>query len=60
MFVGHIACALVALLSALYLANAFGPPPPSWQAIAVAGLGAAALLTAWAYWADRHRRPAAS
>jgi hypothetical protein len=48
--------ALVALLSALYVANASGPPPPSVPAIAVAGLAAAALFTAWAYWADRHRR----
>jgi len=50
---------LVTFLLALYLANVFGPPPPSVDAIAWAG-HAQWLLVAWAYWADGHREPVAS
>ena len=46
---------LVVFLVALYLANAFGPPPPSVTAIAIAGIVGAALFTVWSWWADRHR-----
>jgi hypothetical protein len=46
---------LVALLSLIYAGNAFGPPPPSVEAIAGAGLAGFVLFTAWAWWADRHR-----
>ena len=49
---------LVAMLSFAYLASSFSAPPPNAQAIAVAGLGMW-LFVAWAFWADRHRRPAA-
>ena len=46
--------ALVALLVVIYLGAAFGPPPPSAQAIAVSMLPALAIAF-WAAWADRHR-----
>jgi len=45
---------LVAFLLGLYVANLFGPPPPSATAFAVTGL-ATWLLVLWAWWADRHR-----
>lgn len=44
----------IALLALLYLGNVFGPPPPSWQAVAWTGL-ATILFVAWAAWVDRHR-----
>ena len=46
---------LVVFLGVLYFANIFGPPPPSVMTIAIAGIAGAALFTAWAWWADRHR-----
>ncbi len=48
---------LVLLLLVIYLADAFGPPPPSVRAIAIVGL-AGWLVVLWAYWADAHRVPA--
>jgi hypothetical protein len=48
--------ALVAFLAVVYLASAFGPPPPSAGAVAWTAQ-AIWLLVAWAYWVDRHRRP---
>ena len=48
--------AFVGFLYATYLANLFGPPPPSVQAVAVSAL-AMWLLVAWAGWIDRHREP---
>jgi FtsH-binding integral membrane protein len=50
--------ALVGFLIVIYLANVFGPPPPSVAAIAWAGLLGAALILAWAVWVDRHRSQA--
>jgi hypothetical protein len=50
--------ALAAFLAVIYVANLFGPPPPSTFAIAVTVLLGAGILTAWAWWADRHRDPA--
>jgi hypothetical protein len=47
------------MLAILYVANAFGPPPPSPRAIAVVGL-AGVLFPIWAAWFDRHRLPRAS
>jgi hypothetical protein len=47
---------LVGFLLIVYLANLFGPPPPSVGAIAWAG-HAMWLLVAWGYWVDRHRQP---
>ena len=46
---------LIGFLVILYAANAFGPPPPNVQAIAIAGIAGGALFTAWSWWADRHR-----
>jgi membrane-bound metal-dependent hydrolase YbcI (DUF457 family) len=46
--------ALVALLVVIYLAAAFGPPPPSVRAIALSTMPGV-LLAFWATWADRHR-----
>ena len=46
--------AFVAFLVLIYVGNLFGPPPPSVQAIAWAGL-ASYLLPLWAGWFDRHR-----
>jgi hypothetical protein len=46
---------LAAFLVVVYVANIFGPPPPSVTAIWMGALIGAAVLTAWAWWADRHR-----
>ena len=46
---------LAAVLVVIYLAAAFGPPPPSIDALWVTALVGAVLLTAWAWWTDRHR-----
>jgi hypothetical protein len=45
---------LVHFLAGLYLANLFGPPPPSPLAIAWVGQ-AQWLIIFFAYWVDRHR-----
>jgi hypothetical protein len=47
---------LVGLLTAIYAANLFGPPPPEISAIAIAG-NASWLFVLWAYWVDKHREP---
>jgi hypothetical protein len=53
--VGRLAFwALVAFLVIVYLANLFGPPPPSVAAVAWSA-EAIWLLVAWGYWIDRHR-----
>jgi hypothetical protein len=44
----------VAVLGVLYIANAFGPPPPNAQMVATSALGMF-LLVLWAWWVDRHR-----
>lgn len=46
---------LIGFLLLAYAGNAFGPPPPNVQAIAIAGIAGAALFMAWAWWIDRHR-----
>jgi len=46
---------LVAFLAAVYLASAFGPPPPTPAAVAWSAQ-AMWLLVLWGYWVDRHRR----
>jgi hypothetical protein len=45
---------LIIFLLIIYLANLFGPPPPSEQPIAYLGF-AQWLLVAWGYWIDRNR-----
>jgi membrane-bound metal-dependent hydrolase YbcI (DUF457 family) len=47
---------LVALLSLMYLADMFGPPPPSVQAIKVFGI-MGWLFIPWAWGIDRNRCP---
>ena len=49
--------ALVAFMPVVYLANVFGPPPPSVSALWIAAFAGAMVLTVWAWWADRHRTP---
>ena len=46
--------AFVIFLVVIYLANIFGPPPPSVAAVAWSAQ-AIWLLVAWGYWIDRHR-----
>jgi hypothetical protein len=46
----------IAVLGILYIANAFGPPPPNAPAVAISALGMF-LLVLWAWWVDRHREP---
>ncbi|HAL57080.1 MAG TPA: hypothetical protein DCP63_11560 [Bacteroidetes bacterium] len=46
--------ALAAFLVVVYLANVFGPPPPSETAIAIAG-NAGWLFVLFGHWFDRHR-----
>jgi len=46
---------LIAFLLVAYFGNAFGPPPPSVQAIAIIGIISGPVLGLWAWWADRHR-----
>jgi len=43
-----------AFIVVVWVANLFGPPPPSATMIGYAGL-AQWLLVAWAFWIDRHR-----
>jgi uncharacterized membrane protein YhaH (DUF805 family) len=50
---------IVLFLVAAYLAAAFGPPPPSVEAIAWAGLIGGAVTGALGYWVDAHRTMAA-
>src|SRR5262245_27791941 len=50
---------IVLFLVAAYLGAAFGPPPPSVEAIAWAGLIGGALTAALGYWVDAHRTTAA-
>lgn len=45
---------LIAFLAVVYVANLFGPPPPSTTAVAWTAQ-AIWLLVAWGYWIDRHR-----
>jgi hypothetical protein len=49
--------ALIIFLTMVYLANIFGPPPPSVAAVAWSAQ-AIWLLVAWGYWIDRHRTAA--
>ena len=46
----------VAFTLAIYFANAFGPPPPSVNAIILGGVGVQLFFIALAAWLDRNRR----
>jgi hypothetical protein len=48
---------LAAFLIVVYLANVFGPPPPSVSAVWIGALAGAGVMTLWAWWVDRHRTP---
>lgn len=50
---------LVVALAGIYLANLFGPPPPSVTAIAWVGQ-LQWIFVAWAYWLDTRRTPTAA
>jgi hypothetical protein len=47
---------LVGFLLVVYVASAFGPPPPDGTAVAWSAQ-AMWLLVAWGYWVDNHRTP---
>jgi hypothetical protein len=47
--------ALVIFMVGVYVASAFGPPPPSASAIAPVTLAFGILIAPWALWVDRHR-----
>ena len=51
--------ALVLFLLVIYLANVFGPPPPSTVAVAWSAQ-AMWLIVAWGFWIDRNRAPVAT
>ena len=51
--------ALIAFLLVAYVGAAFGPPPPSVEAIAWAGLIGGAITALLGYWIDSHRAAAA-
>jgi membrane-bound metal-dependent hydrolase YbcI (DUF457 family) len=46
---------LVAFLLVSYFGAAFGPPPPSIDAVNIAALVATAVLAGWAVWIEHHR-----
>jgi hypothetical protein len=46
---------LAVFLGVAYVVNVVAPPPPTVSALWIAALVAAAALTLWAWWADRHR-----
>jgi membrane-bound metal-dependent hydrolase YbcI (DUF457 family) len=48
---------LAGSLVVIYVGNVLAGPPPSVSAISAAGIAGGVLLTAWAWWADRHRQP---
>ncbi|MGB8316635.1 MAG: hypothetical protein WCE54_00825, partial [Ignavibacteriaceae bacterium] len=45
---------LIIFLLVIFIANIFSSPPPSVEAIGIAGLSQW-LIVAWAYWIDRNR-----
>lgn len=51
---------LMVFLVVAYVANLFGPPPPSGPALWIFGIVSSAILLSWTWWADRHRAPIAS
>jgi hypothetical protein len=46
---------LIVLLTVMYVANAYGPPPPDERSLAWVALGQW-LFVPWMYWIDRHRK----
>ena len=50
---------LMVTLVLIYVANIFGPPPPSVRALVMTMAVGLPLFTGWSWWADRHRDPVA-
>jgi hypothetical protein len=50
--------AYVALFAAAEALDARSDAPPSVAAVAILGIAAAVIVVPWAWWFDRHRRPA--
>lgn len=50
----------VAVLLFLYIGDRFSSPPENMKDIAITGLIATVVLSAWPWWFDRHREPAPS
>ena len=48
---------LMVFLVVAYLANLFGPPPPSGSALWMFMIVSSAILLLWTWWADAHRAP---
>jgi hypothetical protein len=46
---------LVVTVLVIYVANIFGPPPPSVKALTIMAIVGGALFTVWSWWADGHR-----
>jgi hypothetical protein len=46
---------LMAMLLLIYVANIFGPPPPSVRALVITMAPGIPLFIGWSWWADRHR-----
>lgn len=49
--------ALLLFLAAVYVLNAFGPPPPDEKSIGIVSLSLW-LIVAWSWWADKNRTAA--
>ena len=47
--------ALAVFLPLVYVANIFGPPPPTVGALWMSAPAGGAVLVAWMWWVDRHR-----
>jgi len=47
--------ALAVFLPLVYVANIFGPPPPTVGALWMSAAAGGAVLVAWMWWVDRHR-----
>lgn len=48
---------LMVTLLLIYVANIFGPPPPSVRVLVITMAAGIPLLIGWSWWADRHRDP---
>ena len=51
----YVFLSFVLVLLAIYLANAFSPPPPSVKAIIWSAILAEGIFLPWAWWFDHHR-----
>ena len=51
----YVFWSLIGFFALSYVANIYGPPPPSETALAYGGL-LLWLIVPWGYWVDRHRK----